>query len=47
MTRYGVIDTNIKHFPKKSFVVTPREMLDLLEENDVKMSMKKPEDVML
>lgn len=26
-----LITGNIKHFPKESFVVTPREMLDLIE----------------
>ena len=25
---------NIKHFPKEPFVVTPRELLDILNENN-------------
>lgn len=29
-----LITGNIKHFPKEPFVVTPREMLDILEENN-------------
>lgn len=29
-----LITGNNKHFPKESFIVTPREMLDILEEND-------------
>lgn len=29
-----LVTGNIKHFPKESFVVTPREMLEILEEND-------------
>lgn len=28
-----LVTGNIKHFPKESFVITPREMLDILEEN--------------
>ena len=29
-----LVTGNIKHFPKEPFVVTPREMLEILEEND-------------
>ena len=29
-----LVTGNIKHFPKESFVVTPREMLEILEGND-------------
>ena len=29
-----LVTGNIKHFPKESFVVTPREMLDILERNN-------------
>ena len=29
-----LVTGNIKHFPKEPFVVTPREMLENLEEND-------------
>ena len=29
-----LVTGNIKHFPKESFIVTPREMLDILEEDD-------------
>lgn len=30
-----LVTGNIKHFSRESFVVTPREMLDILEDNDV------------
>lgn len=29
-----LVTGNIKHFPKKPFVVTPAEMLAIIEEND-------------
>ncbi len=29
-----LVTGNIKHFPKEPFVVTPREMLEILDEND-------------
>ena len=29
-----LVTGNIKHFPKEPFVVTPREMLEILEGND-------------
>lgn len=29
-----LVTDNSKHFPKESFIVTPREMLDILEEDD-------------
>lgn len=29
-----LVTGNIRHFPKEAFVVTPREMLEILEEND-------------
>lgn len=29
-----LVTGNIKHFPKKPFIVTPREMLEILEGND-------------
>lgn len=29
-----LVTGNIKHFPRQPFVVTPREMLEILEEND-------------
>lgn len=28
-----LVTGNSKHFPTKTFVVTPREMLDIIEEN--------------
>lgn len=28
-----LVTGNIKHFPKEPFVVTPREMLEILDEN--------------
>lgn len=28
-----LVTGNTKHFPKESFVVTPRELLDILEHN--------------
>lgn len=30
-----LVTGNIKHFPKKTFVVTPKEMIDILKKNEL------------